>query len=118
MIPLIDVLLLTPGVRGRMGLPGLFIGDPGTAKTARLEARLPTEVYAMLKRAAEIEGHSLSGFVVAAASSAARQTIESAEMIRLGRTAQEQPVDLLLNPPAPNTALKKAFATHRELIGK
>ena len=35
--------------------------------TARLEARLPVEAHAMLKRAAEIEGRTLTDFVVAAA---------------------------------------------------
>jgi uncharacterized protein (DUF1778 family) len=43
--------------------------------------------------------------------------IESTEVIRLSRAAQEQLVDLLLNPPEPNEALKKAFATRRELFG-
>ena len=85
--------------------------------TARLEARLPADVYAMLKRAAEIEGRSLSDFVVSAASSAARQTIESTEILRLSRSAQEQLVNLLLNPPAANQALKKAAKAHRQLIG-
>ena len=86
-------------------------------RTARLEARLPADTYALLKRAAEIDGRSLSDFVVAAASNAARQVIESTEVIRLSREAQEQFVDLLLNPPKPNAALKKAFARHRQLFG-
>ena len=86
-------------------------------RTARLEARLPADTYALLKRAAEIDGRSISDFVVAAASTAARQVIESTEVIRLSREAQEQFVDLLLNPPKPNAALKKAFARHRQLFG-
>lgn len=48
-----------------------------------LEARLPTHVYDMLKRAEEIQGRTLSDFVVAVSSEAARQTIENAEIIRL-----------------------------------
>ena len=47
-----------------------------TQSTARLEARLPADVYALLKRAAEIEGRTLTDFVVAAASAAARKTLE------------------------------------------
>ena len=35
--------------------------------TARLEARLPPEIHAMLKRAAEIEGRALTDFVVTGA---------------------------------------------------
>ena len=87
-----------------------------TTRTARLEARLPPDLYAMLKRAAEIEGRSLSDFVVAAATSAAKQTIESTEIIRLSRAASEQLAELLLNPPPPNQALKDAFAARRQLI--
>ena len=90
---------------------------PLTTRIARLEARLPAETYALLKRAAEIDGRSLSDFVVAAASSAARQVIESTEVIRLSREGQDQFVELLLNPPEPNAALKAAFDKRRELFG-
>jgi uncharacterized protein (DUF1778 family) len=38
--------------------------------TARLEARLPIDVMARLKRAAEIQGRTLTDFVVAAADEA------------------------------------------------
>ena len=38
---------------------------------ARLEARLSHDVYALIKRAAELEGRSVSDFVVSAAASAA-----------------------------------------------
>jgi uncharacterized protein (DUF1778 family) len=37
----------------------------------------------MLKRAAEIQGRTLTDFVVALSSEAVRQTIENAEIIRL-----------------------------------
>ena len=47
--------------------------------TARLEAGLPTEVLGRLKRAAEIQGRTLTDFVVAAAD----RTIEQTEIIRL-----------------------------------
>jgi hypothetical protein len=45
---------------------------PDTQPTARLEARLPPEVMARLKRAAEIQGRTLTDFVVAAAEAACR----------------------------------------------
>jgi uncharacterized protein (DUF1778 family) len=43
--------------------------------TARLEARLPNEVHALLKRAAEIEGRTLTDFVVSVVPEAACRTI-------------------------------------------
>jgi uncharacterized protein (DUF1778 family) len=48
-------------------------------QTARFEARLPNDVYALLKRAAEIEGRTLTDFVVSAAREAACRTIEATE---------------------------------------
>lgn len=85
--------------------------------TARLEARLPSEVHALLKRAAEIQGRTLSDFVVSAAREAACRTIEEAEIIRLSLEGQRRLAELLLNPPRPAPALKKAFRRRRELFG-
>ncbi len=84
--------------------------------TARLEARLPAEVHALLKRAAEIQGRSLTDFVVAAAHDAARRTIEETEIIRLSNADQQRIAASLLNPPEPTAALRRAFARHRKLF--
>lgn len=85
--------------------------------TARLEARLPVDIYALLKRAAEIEGRSLSDFVVSAAREAAARTIEETEVLRLSVEDQKLFVEAILNPPEPNAALKRAAKLHRKLIG-
>ncbi|MBI5013432.1 MAG: DUF1778 domain-containing protein, partial [Methylocystis sp.] len=44
-----------------------------TARTARIEARLAPDVLALVKRAAEIQGRSVSDFVVSAAQEAAHR---------------------------------------------
>ncbi len=85
--------------------------------TARLEARLPADVHALLKRAAEIEGRTLTDFVVSAAREAAYRTIEETEIIRLSVEDQRQIAEALLHPPEPTSALKKAFRRRRELLG-
>ena len=85
--------------------------------TARLEARLPVHVHAMLKRAAEIQGRTLTDFVVAASSEAARQTIEASEIIRLSVEDQRLFAESIINPPEPNAALHRAFEKHRQLFG-
>jgi len=87
-------------------------------RTARLEARITREALAVVRRAAEIQGRSVSDFVVAAAQEAAQKTVTEIEVIRLSREAQEKFVGLLLHPPAPVPALKKAFARHRALVKK
>ena len=83
---------------------------------ARLEARLPNEVLTRLKRAAEIQGRTLTDFVVAAADEAACRAIEQTEIIRLSAEDQRQIAEAILNPPAPTPALRKAFRLHRKLI--
>jgi len=87
------------------------------SQTARLEARLPVHVHAMLKRAAEIQGRTLTDFVVAASSEAARQTIEATEIIRLSVDDQRLFAESILNPPEPTDALRRAFEKRRELFG-
>ena len=88
-----------------------------TPPTARLEARLPAHVHAMLKRAAEIQGRTLTDFVVSASSEAARQTIESNDIISLSLNDQRLFAESIINPPEPNAALTRAFTKHRELFG-
>jgi len=85
-------------------------------RTARLEARLSPEALAVLKRAAEIQGRSVSDFVVAAAQEAAHRTIEETQIIRLSVEDQHRIAEALLNPPEPTPALRKAFEHHRRLI--
>lgn len=87
-----------------------------SARTARLEARLPASVYATLKRAAELTGRSLSDFVITAAHEAARQAIEEASMIQLSAEDQERFAAALLDPPVPNEALQQAVQRHRDLV--
>jgi uncharacterized protein (DUF1778 family) len=89
-----------------------------TTRTARLEARITREALAVVRRAAEIQGRSVSDFVVAAAQEAAQKTVTEIEVLRLSREGQEKFVELLLNPPDPSPALRKAFRRHRELVRK
>lgn len=84
--------------------------------SARLEARLPQTVHALLKRAAEIEGRTLTDFVVAAAQDAARRTIEGTEIIRLSAEDQHRIAAALLAPPPPTPALRRAARHHARLI--
>lgn len=90
---------------------------PITSRQARLEARLAPDLYDMLKRAAEIEGRSLTDFVVAAAGAAARRTLAEAEMLRLSGKSARAFAALLLDPPAIAPAMVRAWDHHRRLIG-
>ena len=85
-------------------------------RTARIEARIAPEALAVVKHAAEIQGRSLSDFVVAAAQEAANRTIEEAQLIRLTIDEQRRFVDLLLNPPPLSPAMQRAKKAHARLI--
>jgi uncharacterized protein (DUF1778 family) len=87
-----------------------------TTRSARLEARIAPEALAIVRRAAELEGRSLSDFIVGAAQEAARRTIEQNTIMRLSIEDQQRFVDMLLNPPEPSAALKRARQAHDELI--
>jgi uncharacterized protein (DUF1778 family) len=88
------------------------------SRTARIEARIAPDALAVVKRAAEIQGRSVSDFVVAAAREAANRTIEEAHLIRLTVEDQRRFVDLLLDPPPPVPALERARKAHARLIRK
>jgi uncharacterized protein (DUF1778 family) len=89
-----------------------------SAPTARLEARLPSNVHALLKRAAELQGRTLTDFVVAAAHDAACRAIEEADVLRLSLEDQQRVAKAILKPPAPARALRRAAKRHRELFGR
>ncbi|MDP4026611.1 DUF1778 domain-containing protein [Methylobacterium sp. NEAU 140] len=87
------------------------------SRNARLETRIAPDTLQLAKRAAEIEGRSLSDYVATALDAAARRTIEETHIIRLSAEGQRAFVDMLLNSPPPNEALRRAQAHHRRLIG-
>lgn len=89
---------------------------PESRSTARLEARISTDLHTMLKRAAELEGRTMTDFVVAAVQDAAQRAIEQAEVIRLSLADQECFAKALLSPPQPAPALKRALARRRKLL--
>jgi uncharacterized protein (DUF1778 family) len=70
---------------------------------------------AIVRRAAEIEGRSVSEFVVDAAQQAARKTIEDTHIIRLAADDQLRFVEMLLDPPPLTPAMERARAAHARL---
>lgn len=89
---------------------------PTATATARLEARISTDLHAMLKRAAELQGRTMTDFVVSAVQDAAQRAIEQAEVIRLSLADQECFAQALLSPPKPVPALERAFTRRNTLL--
>ncbi len=86
------------------------------AHSIRLEARVSPDALTILKRAAEIQGRSLSDFVVAAAQEAAQKIIAETQIIRLSVDDQRTLTQSLLNLPEPTAALRRARDAHRRLV--
>ena len=84
--------------------------------TARLEARISTELHATLKRAAEIQGRTVTDFVISAVQDAAQRAIEQSGVIRLSLADQECFASAMLSPPKPTAALQRAFARRKKLL--
>ena len=87
-----------------------------STRTARVEARIAPEALAVVRRAAEIQGRSISDFLVAAALERAHQTIEQTQLIRLSVDDQKRFVEMLLEPPPLAPAMKRALKAHSRLI--
>ena len=88
----------------------------GSTRTARIEARIAPDALAAIKRAAEIQGRSVSDFVTAAAQEAAYRTIEQAQIIRLSVEDQGTFAEAMLNPPPLGPAMERAIERYQKII--
>jgi uncharacterized protein (DUF1778 family) len=86
------------------------------SRSARLEVRVTPELQSLIKRASEIEGRTVSDFVVSAVRESAERRIEEAHVYRLSVEDQRIFADAILTPPQPTEALVRAFRRHDELI--
>ncbi|HEY0121789.1 MAG TPA: DUF1778 domain-containing protein [Rhizobium sp.] len=86
------------------------------AETARLEARIPVQVYDQMQRAARLHGMTMTGYLIATAGEDARRTVEDAEIMRMAREDQIRFARALIDPPKPNDRLCRAAKRHAELI--
>ena len=87
------------------------------AQTARLEARVPDELLALLKRAADVEGMTVTDYLISAVRTAAYITLERSATIRLSQADQEAFADAILNPRPLAPALARAMERRRNLLG-
>ena len=87
----------------------------GTRKE-RLEARVTTEQKELFMRAAELQGISLTEFMMRNLNEAAQRTIKEHERMELDAKERELFVTSLLSPPVPNENLRKADARYRVVL--
>ena len=88
-----------------------------TNRTARVEARITPDALAIIKHAAELQGRSVSDFMVSAAEETARRAINDSHIIHLSVADQRRFAELLLEPPPLSSAMQRAKKAHANLIG-
>jgi uncharacterized protein (DUF1778 family) len=87
------------------------------ARDERLEARVSRNQKELFKRAAELQGRTLTDFVVASVQDAAMRVIEQTQTIRLNTDDSRAFAEALLNPREPNARLKAAAQRYLKLTG-
>jgi len=83
----------------------------------RLEARVSRHQKALIQRAADLQGRSLSDYVVQTLQEAALKTIEDAQIIRLSMEDSKAFVEALLNPRPPTAKMRAAAKRYMEQYG-
>lgn len=83
----------------------------------RLEARITAEQKILIQRAAELEGRSVTDYVIASVQDAARRTVEAHETIVLSAADSRAFVDALLDPPHVNARLRESVRRYRSITG-
>ena len=87
-------------------------------RAERLETRISREQKALLQRAAELQGRTLTDFVVTNLQQAAVRAIEEAQIIRLSPEDSRAFAEALLNPHSPSPKLRSAARRYLKRTGK
>lgn len=73
-------------------------------------------MHTLIQQAAELQGRSMTDFVVSTAQEAAQRVIEQTEVIRVPLADQLCFAEALIAPPEPNTVLINAFQRREKLL--
>ena len=84
-------------------------------RAERLDIRMTPVQKRNIERAASLRGTSVTDFVLNEVQSAAIATIKEFEGLELRDKDRQVFVEVLLNPPKPNDALKAAIARHKAM---
>jgi uncharacterized protein (DUF1778 family) len=86
-------------------------------RSERLEARITTDQKALIQRAAELEGRSVTDYVVSSVQDAAKRTVEAHDLMVLSAAESRAFVDALLDPPPISDRLRDSVRRHRAMTG-
>ena len=83
------------------------------SKNERLDLRVSSDIKALFSRAAEYSGTTMTAFVIEAARQRAQELIDQNEMVILNNEARDLFLEMLVNPPEPAEALRRAAENYR-----
>lgn len=101
-----------------LSLSCMPIAENNTEPIARLNFRLPHEAKSKIERAALAEGLTVTDFAIHALVDVANEVLERHHNRKLTDRDRDIFLALLDTGDEPNDALRNAFASHKELIGK
>jgi uncharacterized protein (DUF1778 family) len=84
----------------------------------RFDARLNEEQKVLIQKAADLEGRSVTDFVLQSAEQAAERTIQQRAMLILSARQTEAFVDAVLHPAQPGRVLRVAVRHYKKAIGR
>ena len=87
-------------------------------KAYRFDARLNEEQKVLIQKAADLEGRTLTDFVLRSAEAAAERTLQDRVMLILSARETETFVDAVLNPAAPGIVLRAAARYYKSSTGR
>ena len=90
---------------------------PGHPKDERLEARVSREQKELFQHAADIQGRTLTDFIISSLQEAAVRSIQEHEVMTLSTRAREVFIEALLNPPEPSERLQAAAQRYKQTMG-
>jgi uncharacterized protein (DUF1778 family) len=88
------------------------------AKAYRFDARLNKEQKVLIQKAADLEGRTMTDFVLYSAEAAAERTIQERATVILSARETEAFVDAILHPAKPGPVLRAAAQHYKKMQGR
>ena len=90
--------------------------NPIQSKAERIETRLPEGAKQQIELACQLQGRSVSDFVVTAALTEAARVIKENTILELSIKDSSAVAQAILNPPPPNTKAIDAARRHNKRL--
>ena len=89
-----------------------------TSKGYRFDARLNEDQKLLIQRAADIEGRTMTDFVLHSAEIAAERTIEQRAVLTLSARESRSFVEAILHPAEPGKVLRTAAKHYKNVLSR